>query len=238
MIGEGVPMRTFLIATLATVVLAAPADAATRNFSITSFTKVRVEGPYKVSVATGVAPFASASGAAAALDRVAIDVRGDTLVVHNAIGSWGGYRGQDPGPVEIKVGSHDLGSAWLVGSGTMAIDRVRGLTFNLSLQGSGAARIGAVDVDQLGVSLAGSSDVRLAGQALKLTATVRGISSLDAAALSVKDATIAAEGAATIKANVGNSATIGASGPATIELAGRPACTLHTSGSTTVSGCR
>ena len=88
-------MRTFLLAA-AIIVAGTPADAATRNFGVTSFTKIRVSGPYKVSVATGVAPFARATGSSAAIDRVAIEVRGDTLVVQSNP-SWGGYPGSDPG---------------------------------------------------------------------------------------------------------------------------------------------
>ena len=99
-------MRTFLLAA-AVIGLAAPANSATRNFGITSFTKIRVAGPYKVSLATGVAPFAKASGSPNAIDRVAIDVRGDTLVVQ-ANPSWGGFPGSDPGPVEVSIGTHDL----------------------------------------------------------------------------------------------------------------------------------
>ena len=60
-------------------------------------TKVRVDGPFKVTLATGVAPFAKASGAPAALDRVAIDVQRRTLVVHTSTSSWGGYPGDDAG---------------------------------------------------------------------------------------------------------------------------------------------
>src|SRR6478735_7895 len=99
-------MRTFFFA-VAILGLVAPADAATRNFGITSFTKIRVSGPYKVSVATGIAPFARATGSAAAIDRVAVEVRGDTLVVQSNP-SWGGYPGTDPGPVEVSVGTHEL----------------------------------------------------------------------------------------------------------------------------------
>ena len=90
-------MRIFLLAAVA-VALANPASAATRNFGITDFTKVRVSGPYRVTVSTGVAPFARASGSASAIDRVAVEVRGDTLVVQSNP-SWGGYPGSDPGPV-------------------------------------------------------------------------------------------------------------------------------------------
>ncbi|HEY7005006.1 MAG TPA: DUF2807 domain-containing protein [Sphingomicrobium sp.] len=230
-------MRTFLLAA-AFCAIAAPAGAATRNFGITSFTKIRVDGPFKVRLATGIAPFAKATGSAAALDRVAIEVRGDTLVVHNVLDGWGGYPGKDSGPVEITLGTHDLSSAWVNGSGVLSIDRVKGLSFGLSVQGSGAGEIGRASVDQLNVTVAGSASAKLAGEAAKMTAVIRGISSLDAAALETKDATLGADGSATIAAAVSNSVTLDASGPATVRLSGGPACTLRVSGSASVSGCR
>jgi len=236
MIGEGADMRTFLfIAALATI--AGPAAAATRNFGIESFTRVRVDGPYKVKLSTGVSPFATATGSPAALDRVSIEVRGDTLVVHNSLDSWGGYPGQDVGPVEISLGTHDLSAAWLNGSGALSIDKVKGLSFDLTVEGSGVGDIAQANVDQLHVNVVGTAAARLAGQAAKLTASLRGISSLDAAALSTKDATLGADGAATIAANVSNSVAVNATGPATVRLSGSPSCTLRVSGSASVSGC-
>lgn len=230
-------MRTFLFAA-AMIAIGAPAGAANRNFGITSFDKIRVDGPFKVKLTTGVAPFARASGSPAALDRVAVDVQGDTLVVHGNVSSWGGYPGQDVGAVEIAVGTHDLSAAWLNGSGTLSINRVEGLKFGLSVQGSGVGEIGEVDVDQLNVSVMGTASARLGGRAGKITAIVRGISSLDASTLSSKDATLGAEGAAIIAARVSNTAVVDANGPATVRLAGDPACTLRVSGSANVSGCR
>ena len=231
-------MRTFLTAALAMLALADPAGAATRNFGITSFEKVRVEGPFKVVLTTGIAPFARATGSSAALDRVAVEVRGNTLVVHSNLASTDGYPDQNLGPVEISIGTHDLTGAWLSGAGTLAINKVRGLSFDLSAQGSGAAGIGEVDVDQLNISVVGTASAVLAGRAGKVTAVVRGISSLDASGLVAKDATIGAEGAATIKANLSDAVTIDGNGPVAISLTGRPACTLRLSGSTSVTGCR
>jgi len=230
-------MRILIIAA-AFVAIAGPAGAATRNFGITGFEKVRVDGPFLVKLSTGVAPFARATGAPAALDRVAVEVRGNTLVVHNNLDSWGGYPGKNVGPVTIELGTHDLSAAWLNGSGTIAIDRVKGLTFDLSVQGSGAGQIGQIAVDQLNVSVVGTASARLAGAAAKMTAVIRGISTLDAAALSIKDATLGADGAATIAATVGDSVTVDATGPATVRLSGRPACILRVSGSASVTGCR
>ena len=230
-------MRTFLLTT-ALIAIASPAVADTRNFGITSFEKVRVDGPFRIKLTTGVAPLARASGSAAALDRVAIDVEGNTLVVHSNVDAWGGYPGRDSGPVEVEVGTHDLSSASLIGSATLSINRVRGLSFGLSVQGSGAADIAQADVDQLTIGVAGNGGAKIAGKALKLTAAMRGISSLDAGALAAHDATLAADGAATIDANVSGTVKVQAAGPATVRIVGGAACTLKVSGSASVSGCR
>lgn len=230
-------MRTFPIF-IAVLVFASTADAATRNFGITDFDKVRVEGPYKVRLATGVAPFATASGTPAALDRIAIEMRGNTLVVHGSSSSWGGYPGQDSGPVEISLGTHDLTSAWISGSGALAIDKAKGLSFDLSVQGSAAAAIGNAEIDQLNVAVVGTGSATLAGRAAKMTALVRGVSSLDAANLASHDATIGAEGTALVTANVSDSVRVDGIGAVTVRLTGGPACTLRVSGSASVSGCR
>src|SRR5438270_3070695 len=231
-------MRTFLIAAALMAAIAPPASAATRNFGITGFTKVRVDGPYKVTVASGVAPFARATGSGPALDRLTVEVRGATLVVQANKSGWGGYPGENPGPVEISVGTHELSNAWVNGAGSLLIDRVGGLSFALSVQGSGRAEIASADADQLNVSLVGTASAKLSGRAKKLTALVRGISALDGADLAATDASIGTEGAATIDANVKGEASIDSSGPATIRLTGGSSCTLKTGGSTTVSGCR
>jgi hypothetical protein len=240
MIGEDGAMIKPLLAALCALSAAAasPADAATRNFAITSFDRVRIDGPYRVRLATGVAPFASATGSAQALDAIALDVQGRTLVVHVNRGAWGGFSGQSAGPVTIDLGTHDLNAAWLNGSGSLAIDRVSGLSFDLSVQGSGLASIDQVSVDQLRVGLGGAASARLAGSALRLSATVRGASSLDAAALAMKDITVSAEGPAIVKGAVSGTAKVDAFGVAAVTLTGSPACVVKTQGSATVEGCR
>lgn len=232
-------MRYFIPAfALLACAAVAPADAATRNFGVSGFDRIRVDGPFKVRLATGVAPFAVATGSAAALDSVAVDVHGRTLVVRSNRSSWGGYPGAANGPVEISIGTHDLSAAWLNGSGSLAIDKARGLTFDLSVHGAGSMSIGSVAVDQLKISIAGTGTASLSGLAPSLTAIVRGISTLDATSLVSKDATIGAQGPSTVRATVTNTAKVDAQGAATVELTGRPACTVKAVGSASVSGCR
>jgi len=233
-------MRTFLPATFALVAIGAAdsASAATRNFGVSGFDRIRVDGPFSVRLATGVAPFAVASGSGSALDSLSLDVQGRTLIVRGNRSSWGGYPGEAKGPVEISIGTHELGAAWVNGSGSLAIDRLRGLSFDLSVVGSGSASVGLVSVDQLKVSIAGTGTARIAGSAPKLTANVRGISTLDASGLIARDATIGAQGPATVKATVTGTAKVDALGPALVDLAGKPACTVKAEGSATVTGCR
>jgi hypothetical protein len=229
-------MRILLFVALVAL-SAAPAASASRNFGVTSFEKIRVDGPFKVRLSTGVAPFARASGSPSALDRVSLELRGNTLVVQSKSSSWGANPAEGLGQVEISLGTHELSAAWVNGSGSLAIDRAKGLKFDLSVQGSGAGGVEQVDVDQLSVNLAGTASAVLAGRAGKMTALIRGISSLDAAGLATKDAAVGVEGAATIKANVSNSVKVDGSGPATVTLSGSPSCTLRLHGSASVSGC-
>ena len=230
-------MRIVTVAAL--LLLAAPAVAAERNYSVTSFNRVRVDGPYQVTVKTNVAPFARASGSQASLDGVSIRVEGRTLIVRaDTSGGWGGYPGEGRGPVTIELGTHDLTTAWVNGAGALFIDKVRGLSFDLAIQGAGVMRIDSADVDQLKIGLSGTASARLSGRAGKLTATVRGSSSLDAETLAVKDAVIGAEGPAMIRANVTGTAKVDALGLASVALAGNPSCMTNSQGSASVTGCR
>jgi len=236
--GKDGPMTARLALALLLAALASPAPAAERNFTVTSFDRVRVDGPFKVSLRTGTSPFARVKGSQAAIDRVSLAVQGRTLVIRQSSASWGGYPGQPAGPVEISAGTHELAAAWVNGSGALAIDRIEGLSFDLSVQGSGSATVGETEVDQLKVAIGGSASATLAGTAPRLVATVRGTSTLDSAALAVKDATLTADGPSVIRAMVTNGAKIDARGPSTVEIEGGAACTVSAQGSAAVRGCR
>ena len=231
-------MRTLIALACLAFASAAPADAASRNFGISGFDRIRVDGAFKVRLTTGVAPFARATGSQSAIDAVTIAVNGRTLSVRSNRSAWGGYPGAVHGPVEIEIGTHELDSAWLNGSGSLAIDRVKALAFDLSVQGAGSASIGSIAVDRLRVTLFGPASASLAGTAPGMTAIVRGAASLDASQLQVKDATIGAEGTVTVAAQVSGTAKVEAQGAASVALSGRPACTVRAMGSASVSGCR
>ncbi len=230
-------MRLHLPALAVLALVAAPAEAATRNYSVTGFDRIRVDGPYRVKLTTGVAPFARADGSQSALDAVSVAVQGRTLIIRRKASAQSNSA-ERSGPVTIAVGTHELTAAWLNGSGGLAISGVKGQAFELAVAGSGAAEVGKVRVDRLRVSVAGSASVALGGAAETLSLFVSGPSALDATALTAKAASIAAEGPATIKLTATGTAKVDAKGLATVELAGGPACTIRPTSSGEVSGCR
>jgi hypothetical protein len=232
-------MRFRLLAfACAVAALSVPAFAASRNFTVTGFDRIRVDGPFMVRVSTGVAPFARAEGKPAALNGVSIEVQGQTLVVRRNPSGWGGYPGETPGPIEIEVGTHDLSTVWVNGAGSIAIDKAKGQSFDLSVQGPGSVSIGRLTVDRLKAGITGSGTATVGGTAAQVTAIARGTSTFDGSGLTSKDATIGAEGTAVVKLIATGTAKIDSLGTATVEIAGRPACTVRAVGSAVVSGCR
>ncbi len=227
-----------LAAACALLSLATAASAADRNYTVTGFDRVRIDGPYRVRMTTGVAPFAKASGSQSALDGVSVEVQGRTLIVHNNPRSWGGYPGESPGPVEISVGTHDLSAVWVNGAGALAIDKARGQSLDLSVQGPGSISLGRAEVDRLRINMTGSGSAVVGGNAADASLFLRGSSSLDGSGLTVKDAKIGATGSSVVAVIATGTAKVDTLGTATVELGGNPACTVNASGSAVVRGCR
>lgn len=214
--------------------LAAPATAADRTYSVMSFEKIRVDGPYDVKVSTGVSPFARASGDWAAIDQLNLTVEGHTLIIRPPAGAPAGQRG---GKMLIEVGTPGLTHTALNGAGRIRIDKVRGLAFDLAVVGAGTVDVGTLDVEQLSVGLSGVAGSRLGGAAKSVKAVVRGSSRLDAGALETRDIRLGAEGSAVAHVRAVTSANIQAMGPVTVVVDGSPACTVKAQGAADVSGC-
>jgi len=224
---------------LGVIVQPAMAAAASRNYGVSGFDRIRLDGDYRVTVTNGVAPFARASGDPRGLDMVSLKVEGRTLVIRSSRSAgWGGYAGESAGPVEISIGTHELTALFLNGAGALNVNRIEGLKFDIAAQGAGMISVEQVDVDQLSVALAGATSARLGGRTGKTTAIVRGMSLLDAEAMTAKDAVIGAEGPAIVKLTATETAKVDAAGVGSITLSGRPSCILKTKGSVSVSGCK
>lgn len=218
--------------------VASPAWTAERNFMVTDFTRIRVDGPYSVKLATGVPPSAKASGSSTALDNLSVQVEGQTLVIRKSRSGWGGFPGDNPGPVTVVVGTHDLTTIWLNGSGGLKVNTVDGPSLDISVVGAGSVSVDKLKVDHVGVGVSGSGSAVLSGIANEAAATVSGTSSVGAQALTVKNATIGASGAGVVKLTATNTVKVNGEGAVTVELSGNPSCTLNLEGPASVTGCR
>jgi len=217
-------------ALLVAALLAAPAAAAERRFTVTGFDRVQVEGPYQVRLATGRNGSATAIGSPVALDGVDIKVQARTLRIRPKRGAWGGYPGEEAGPVRIEVGTAALKGAVLNGSGSLVIDKLQGMRVDLSLAGSGSLGVDAVKADILQVASLGSGTLKLGGQVKTFRAAVQGTGSLDAAGLTAEDAALTLGTSGDTSLAVRRAVTVASSGAGATRISGSPACTVRRSG--------
>jgi hypothetical protein len=223
--------RILPLALVALTVALSPAGAAERRYSVTDFDRVQIEGSYQVTLRTRLTGSARAEGSAEALDRITIDVQGNTLRVRPNRSAWGGYPGDRIGPVTISLTTRDLRAASVTGSGGLDIDRAKGLRVDLSVSGSGRLAVASVDADNLVVGLLGGGRITLAGRAKQLKATIQGSGDLAAAGLNVDDAQITADTAGSVAFAAGRTVKLKASGPGDVEITGNGTCTIEGEGS-------
>jgi len=224
-------MTRILPLALLALAAAVPAGAAERTYSVTDFDRVQVDGPYRVTLSTGRSSSARAEGSAEALDHISVDVQSGTLRVRRNRSAWGAYPAGGVGPVTVTLTSRDLRNAAVVGSGSLDIDRAKGLRVDLSVSGSGRLAVGSVEADNLIVGLLGGGRITLAGRAKQLKATVQGSGDLAAAGLSADDAQIASDTAGNVSVAVARTAKVTATGPGDVDITGSPVCTVQAKGS-------
>ncbi|MGQ0558925.1 MAG: head GIN domain-containing protein [Sphingosinicella sp.] len=214
----------FMIAGLFTV--AAPAAAAERRFAVTDFDRVVVEGPYVVRLVTGRPSAATATGPRAAVDRLSLDVTGQTLRIRRNRNQWVGATGVQ-GPVTIELATRTLRGARLIGPSELTIDRVAGLRVDLSVEGSGRMNVAGIAADNLTFGLFGSGRLELAGRSGTVRADIQGSGDVVAPQLRAETLTITSTTSGNVTLTAVRSATVNALGLGTISVAGRSACTVR-----------
>jgi hypothetical protein len=227
-------MNPIRAAFLAFALAAAPAGAAERTYPVTDFDTIRVEGPFQVVLATGLATRVQASGSPQALERLSVAVEGRTLRITVNRSAWGGYPGQSPGPVRIAASTRDLARASVLGAGSLDIDKARGLRLDLAVGGSGSLSVHALDADNLVVGLVGSGRIALGGHARQMRATIQGSGDLDAARLRADNLLLGADTAGTIIFGSARTAKVTATGAGDVTIGGTPACTVDHKGAGSV----
>lgn len=205
---------------------ATPAGAAERRYSLTDFDRVRVEGPYEVRIISGGSSGATATGDAAGLDHVSVDVEGRTLRIRPNRNAWGASKNVSPGPVRVEVTTRSVRSATVIGSGRLAIDRVSGLRVDVAVSGSGSLSVAAADADRLDAGLLGAGSIALAGKAKEFRATLQGSGGLDAASLHALDAELSLDTSGSVSVGAERTAKVRAHGTGDTQILGAATCTV------------
>lgn len=211
--------------------LAPPALAEDRGFSVTDFDRIEVDGAYDVSVETDKSPSARATGAGQGLDRLQIDVRGRTLRIRMSRVNGMSWRSDPIVPPKVRIGVPGLREAILRGSGTLSISKMRAATIRLLQIGSGSLSVGAVEADRLFANQAGSGMMTLRGKALIGALSTEGSGELAAAGLSVTDLTLSSRSSGAGKVIAVRTAKVTSSGSGAVDVLGLAACTVTATGS-------
>ena len=212
----------------ALLLVSAPARAAERIYSVGSFDRIRVEGPFDVRLTTNASPGASAEGDPRATQDLDIRVEGTTLIVRAGVSGWGEQpRLGAAGATVITVSTGMIRRATVIGGGKLTIaGPLRGQRIDLSLTGSGSLAASGIEADQLFVTLLGSGDVALAGKAAKVSLNTSGPGTIAAAPLVAGDLVLRLDGNGETHVTALHTADVTTTGIGAATVYGKPSCTV------------
>ena len=209
-------------------VIAAPAFADERKPFVSSFDRVRIEGPFAVTIATGRSPAARVTGDANALDTVEVRQNGGTVVIRRRADGWQ-ERGQvaQTQPIAVTLATPTLQSVSVVGAGAAAVTAMTGATIELSVAGTGSIAVAAAQGGQLRATTIGSGRIDVAGRADKVALIVNGAGTIHADQLDAGDLTIRLDGPGETTARARYTAGITSTGLGRVAVAGTPKCQVR-----------
>lgn len=211
---------------LLALLMSAPSLAADRSYVVTSFDRVRVDGPFDVQLTMRQAPTARVDGSTAAADRIAIRVEGTTLIVSAGTGGWNAMppSGTAGAPV-VRIATQGLRSATVIGGGRLRVSGpVQGQRIDMQVTGSGSVAMPALDADQLNATLLGDGSMTLGGRGGRVRLLTSGAGTIDAASLRGDDVTVRLDGAGATRVTARYTADATSTGVGAITVYGKPAC--------------
>ncbi len=225
-------LRALTLAALAAST--SPVQAATRNYTISSFDAVRIDAPVNVVLTTGTGVSARAEGDQHALDRLRVELSGRVLSVTMERAPSG--QKSSGGAVLLRLSTGMIEKLVMTGGGSVSVDRMKGLRGEIISGGNGDVSVGSVDLDRIDLSFAGGGRANLIGRAGVANIRLSGPGAVTAEALHARQANIVNEGAGSVTVAADVMAKIVASGSGDIMVTGKAACTVDNRGTGRI-GC-
>ncbi|WEK44344.1 MAG: DUF2807 domain-containing protein [Candidatus Sphingomonas colombiensis] len=223
-------MRLFVATAIVAFALAAPAYAAERSYSVGSYDRLRVDGPFEVHIVAGGSPRASAKGSEATLARLDLKVEGTTLAVRLGSGGWGEMpkAAASQTPVVVTLSTPHLNAILLTAGAQVSASKIDAQRLDLSVNGAGALALDGVRADLLNATLIGTGSMRLAGRANRARFASNGGGLIDATALTASDLTVRLDGTGETRATARYTAQVTTTGLGKVTVLGSPKCTVKT----------
>ena len=226
-------MTRLLALSLATLIplVATSAQAATKSYSITDVSRLRIAGPFDVHVHVGASSSVHATGPQEAIDRLSVEQHEEVLVIKPLPGGWGGWPMGFHGKLVVDVTMPSLDQAAVTGSGDTTVDRVKGEALTLALSGSGSLSVAGIQVTQLNATSTGSGTLDLAGRVVGAKAVLTGSGDLKAGQLLADDAVANLVGSGNLSIVARHTAKGSLAGSGDLSILGPATCAISRSGS-------
>jgi hypothetical protein len=204
----------------------------TRNYQVGAFDRLEVAGPYDVTVTTGSAPSVRASGGERAIERMVVEVKGGTLLIHPVKRSGFNFGWSKSHPVKLTVTVPTLAGAEIAGSGDISVNKVAGDSFEAGVAGSGNLQLGEINVKRLKAGIAGSGEINAGrGRAAVADYEIAGSGDIDGGAVIAETASVSIAGSGNVSAHATGTASVDIAGSGDVRVTGGAKCSVSKAGS-------
>ena len=218
-------MLRFLVSTL--LLSAVPAAAAERSVAVTNFDRVRIDGPFAVTLTTRASPNARVSGDPRVLETVSITFDGGTLVVRRDAAAAARAPKNVVAPI-IILSTRDLRTAAVIGAAQLTVDGpVAGPRIDLTVTGAGTIAAPALAADQLVATLIGTGQIALRGTARAARLLANGAGTIAAEDLVANDVVVRTDGSTAVTVTARYTANASSAGLGPITILGKPECKVR-----------
>lgn len=223
MLRPALPIILAALLPLTSVEAAAPEIE--RRVDLSSFQKLRVEGPFLVTLTTGPSPRGMLSGETEALRGVETRLSDGTLVVRRIAGDGASSRGG--GPVTLTLIAPPVSAITVIGGAQVTAEAMRGGALTLSITGAGEIRVDRAEGDQLNATLLGPAKLTIGGgRVAKARLLANGPVALAANGLEAGDLFVTLEGPGEIGARARYTATVTNAGLGHVTVEGTAKCRI------------